>query len=1184
MNASPLEIKLLGPVEVSYQGQSLQINRRIERALLYYLAVEHRPIPRTTLIDIFWPDDDSIDQRRALRTALSRLKKALPDPDLVVTQLDQVWLDVDKITLDMAIFEDLFLGISPLLPVYQENRPLPAQIVKQIHEALDLWRGDNFLIGDNLSSYPELENWRQNWEMQLLYYQRLLLNRLAKHYQADGRLELAIDTFVRLGRIDLLNIDVHSTIIDLIIKLGRYQEVVDYCDSLEIVYEKQFNAHLPDAILSKCQYAQIQIDATDRHTIKAWPSVLTMQLRLVGRQEELETLQKAFHQGGVVALKGELGSGKTRLLKELFYTLVPTPFLLLAPSLDMENILPLSPIIHSLRHHVPEVVWCEIDPTWANQISLVIPEIADIRDDIDPSRYLQLSPGKQPLFDALLQVLRMVARKFGRILFVLDDAQWADKQTLQALAYILMHGFFDQDGLLVIASRSEEPNRDLEEMIDKIYRSHPVKGIKLDGLSPSELGLLAGQALNITPAGSFINQLYCETNGNPFFALEIIRNVLELPGWPENFSSDTLLPLPDSIHTLIRRRLNQLDENVRRVLVCAAVIGNTFSTDILREITSQNQIADSGAIDQLIQFGFVHASPEASSLNTNLQFIHEKMREVVLKEAPAIQLQLLHRQVAEHLAIGPQAKTKAAIIANHYAKSGDLRNTFQWLLQAADYAWLLGAKDDAISTYQQAEGLYLTAPQDIFSTDEIFKLYNQWSEFAYQADQKDMLEQIGFKLQYLGEEKQDPLLIGVSQMILANACNLRFRVDNSIELIKKAIANLELTDERLTLIHAIVRQGNYYWWAGKYNEAIKSAKKALDMANSIQEETPEKISYILYAYNLIGMFHYVKGETRKALHYAQKIHQIDLSKLSPFDHMRANMLLAHVALLSGDYSDCERYALRGMEITQVQENPYIYETFMVLYSRIKFITGHLDEAYALALKAHASGEANGNVYTIVQTYSLIGDIYQILMNHSQAIHFYRLAQIRSGFFQSSVDSLQNEIHLARLLAHTGRVAEAKETIEQVLKTTQTKGMKHLYSLALTASGLCDLKEDNHKTASEKFAKSLEIANENHLRHEMIISKLGQVQIALAQRSYQTAEKITDVIIPECQELQSVWLLLNALSLGIQLSQVQNQEIPLEYQSLYKSLIDKIQEQTKTDALAEAFGNAREVWEKNLYHH
>lgn len=420
-------------------------------------------------------------------------------------------------------------------------------------------------------------------------------------------------------------------------------------------------------------------------------------------------------------------------------------------------------------------------------------------------------------------------------------------------------------------------------------------------------------------------------------------------------------------------------------------------------------------------------------------------------------------------------------------------------------------------------------------------------------------------------------------MILANVCNLRFRVDNSIELIKKAIANLEITNDQLTLLHAIVRQGNYYWWAGQYDEASKSARKALAIMKSIHEESPEKISYSLYAYLLIGMSYYAKGEPRKVFHYVDKINQIDLSQLYPYDHMRVNLLFIHAALLAGNYEDSERYALKGMEITKVLENPYIYETFMLLYGRIKFITGYLDEAYDLAIKAQASGEANGNMYTTVQAHSLIGDIYHMLMNYPQAIQHYRLAQIRSGAIQSGFHCLQNDIHLARLLAQTGRVSEAKETIAHVLISAQSGGMKHLHSLALSVSALCDLIEHNLEAATKKCLRALEIAKGNDLRYEMVIGKIGQGHLALARQDYPVVEEIIKEIMPECQQQQSVWLLLNVLSLGIQLYRVQNKDIPIEYETALKSLIDNLQEQTKSDDLKSAFANARQYWEEHLHH-
>jgi len=105
MEQMPLKIQLLGPVEIKFDDKPLKIRRRIERAILYFLATEHKPVSRTKLIDLLWPDGEQTDPRASLRTALSRLRRELPDPDMITTELDQVGLNLDRCEIDIEAFE-----------------------------------------------------------------------------------------------------------------------------------------------------------------------------------------------------------------------------------------------------------------------------------------------------------------------------------------------------------------------------------------------------------------------------------------------------------------------------------------------------------------------------------------------------------------------------------------------------------------------------------------------------------------------------------------------------------------------------------------------------------------------------------------------------------------------------------------------------------------------------------------------------------------------------------------------------------------------------------------------------------------------------------------------------------------------------------------------------------------------
>ncbi|MFU8827637.1 MAG: AfsR/SARP family transcriptional regulator, partial [Brevefilum sp.] len=62
-----LEIRLLGPVEVSFHQERIKIPRKLERVILYYLAVQNHPVGRSALIDLLWPGAEQIDPRGALR-------------------------------------------------------------------------------------------------------------------------------------------------------------------------------------------------------------------------------------------------------------------------------------------------------------------------------------------------------------------------------------------------------------------------------------------------------------------------------------------------------------------------------------------------------------------------------------------------------------------------------------------------------------------------------------------------------------------------------------------------------------------------------------------------------------------------------------------------------------------------------------------------------------------------------------------------------------------------------------------------------------------------------------------------------------------------------------------------------------------------------------------------------------
>jgi len=1176
----PLEIHLLGPVEIKFQGEPLKIGRRLERVILYYLAGEHRPISRSDLIDILWPKANQADPRRALRTALSRLRRQLPNPDLIKTEFDKVWLDTDHCIIDLLMFEQRSHRLLNILDAYHNNRSLPAQIAHQLEETVSLWHGEGFILGEDLSAYPELELWRQTQNLSLEHYRRSLIYRLGEHYRAAGRPEMALSHLIQIVQGDLLNANLHLAILDILTQIGRHQEVVDYCDNLEEAYDREYRITLPDVILSRYQYAQIQTNLNKNLPTVDWPIPLTMQLQMVGRAEELSKLRNAFFQGGVVVIRGELGSGKTRLVQELYHTLTPKPLLLAAPSYKFENPLPLSPIIHCLRHQLPEDILEEIDPVWLDQMVLLLPELKEKQGLGRQDRPAITPSGQQNLFEALLHVCSSATKKYGRILMYLDDAQWVDSQTLQALSYFVMHGFFGKNAVLVIAYSTKEPNPNLEAMIDQIHGTCSLEIIQISHLTPDEIAALVQQVVNKPLPSAMIDRLFIETNGNPLFTLEIIRNLLDQPQELERYQASDPFPLPESIQAIFRRRLSQLDVEERHILLCAAVLGDSFSAQLLKAITQQDKTSDQSFLDPLIIAGFINASP--GNLPSDIfHFAHAKMHEFVLKEAIPIQKQTIHRLVARHLVEEQQAKQNAGVIADHFLKGGKIKDAFDWYLISAESAWIVAAKEEAQKAYQQAEKLYLNAHEGTFSINDASLLYQQWGEFAYQSIQIDILEETGTKLQYLGEKEHIPRLIGISKIALANACLLRRDIDTGLKVIQEAINLIDSRDDPLTYIRAVLREGSLYWLKFDIDQAAQVADTALNLIKKTESASPDLMSLEFYARYIITMCLYAKGEGATALNYLQETRDMFTDRLNPFDQMRIFYLFSYVHLLMANYEECIDYSLQGYKFAGSMEHDYTAEICLVHLSNANFFQGHLDEAYGFAVEALKMGEKNNHKHIIAFANCALGDIFGALDNFVLAAKHYRVAQLRLGFRQTTITQLDTDLRLANLFIWHQNFKEAKPILSPVLEITKKVDSKHLLSQALILSGNCDLIEGSENLAEDKFNQALEIAQSNGLKYQNHWCKLQKAQLAIAHGNLTFAGNILREILSNENQFNVAWFELYALGICAKIQKLSNQVIIPHLQTRYSTFVNKIETHTQSPHLSEMLLKAKERWWEGL---
>lgn len=174
-----------GPLIHEDRGQAeLVLPRAKPLALLCYLAHRARPVPRQSLLGIFWPDLDEERGRAALRKAVFLIRKALGD-DVVLSRGENVAIAADRLWCDTVAFSDAIrLG--------------------RWAEALELYRGE-LLPGVYIAHSTEFERWLDPERDRLRLAAERAASTLAKAAQSAGRFQEMLGWARRMKEIAALS-------------------------------------------------------------------------------------------------------------------------------------------------------------------------------------------------------------------------------------------------------------------------------------------------------------------------------------------------------------------------------------------------------------------------------------------------------------------------------------------------------------------------------------------------------------------------------------------------------------------------------------------------------------------------------------------------------------------------------------------------------------------------------------------------------------------------------------------------------------------------------------------------------------------------------------------------------------------------------------------------------------------
>ncbi len=603
---------------------------------------------------------------------------------------------------------------------------------------------------------------------------------------------------------------------------------------------------------------------------------------LVNRRAEWDALERSFEglaagRGGVLFLTGDAGLGKTRLIDEAAQRLLPAlagarlfdgaavsyetnqPYGLLARLMRQ----PLGLMAGDPAEHVRERVAAHAT---ADDIPILETLLGATHPHATPGRPHEINGETfAHLLEATLERFWRAQAAAGPLVLALDELQWLDASSAARLA-ALFHLSESAPVLFLCASRRERHSHGwgLKETAGRDL-PHRLIEVALHPLNDDESRLLLTELLGAArPAGgaaltqTLAAHVLEKAEGNPLFLEEVARHLIERGataggGWA---ADPAALRLPDSLLALLTARIDRLDEDPRRVLQAASVIGRRFSRAPLAALVDEPQMLDRHLVE-LQRMELIHEVVRLPE--PGYAFNHSLTQEAVYHTILLRQRRAMHQRVAESIEARGEADA-APVLARHYLEADLPERALPHLLAAASAALRLHATTEAIDQYERALTIALTLDAPPATLRDIYthrgRALELESRFAEAKQIYEELEQLG---QARGEPSLELEALLLQGKLHANVTPL-FNPPVGRALMERARPLAEQLDDRAAEVRIHWNFVNIGRFDGRFDEATTNGERGVALARELGLE--EDLAFLL---NDLGDAYGAAGQTERSI-------------------------------------------------------------------------------------------------------------------------------------------------------------------------------------------------------------------------------------------------------------------------------------------------------------------------------
>jgi class 3 adenylate cyclase/tetratricopeptide (TPR) repeat protein len=722
--------------------------------------------------------------------------------------------------------------------------------------------------------------------------------------------------------------------------------------------------------------------------------------RFVGREHELGIVQTALQAasagyGQVVALVGEPGVGKSRLVHEAIQHAIDGGWLVLrCGAASYGKSTPYLPLIDLLKGYAgiepgndPATIRAKLTGRLRSLDEALEPSVSALlalldalsTDDPRHVAWAALDPPRRrrATLDALERLLLRESQT-QPLLLVVEDLHWIDSES-EALLDRLVEALPTARLLLLINYRPEYTH---SWSTRRAYTQ-----VRIDPLTSSGAGDMLRSLLGPDQALDTLKErLTDQTRGNPFFLEECVRSLIETEALIGQRGALRLahdlpdLRVPPTVQAILASRIDRLEPEEKRILQTAAVIGKDLAFSLLRAIAELPDERLHDALSRLQasellfptsfypepEYTFVHALTHDVAYGSLLQ---ERRRDLHGRIVSAIERQYVDR-LDEHV----------ERLAHHANAAESWVQTTEYRRQAGRRAMARSAHREAVQHLEDAvaalDRLSVTPERRAQAIDLRFELR---AALRLSGDDASGLQRL-WEAEALAEALGDRRRLAWAEAHLAATLWMTGSYDRAIEIAQRSAAIADALGDAPVQNMAYNGIALPLWGLGRYRESVEYFRLALGFlpqdqlavrsAESTHTGGIQTLVNLAWALAEIGEFDEAREYERQA------IHEASISG-SPFMQASVHIRISSVALLRGDVERIIGNLERTLHYCRTQEQRFALPFVLgklggayVIAGRVREAQTLLEEAVAHARSGHAPAEGAQWLAALAEAYLL----------------------------------------------------------------------------------------------------------------------------------------------------------------------------------------------------------------------